>query len=79
MDSIYKIDTEQLMGSKEYLFLANDIFKFVSIQFSIQFMYFLANPQKNQMFDADFLMLILFLIIGLLFYWLIFRKIVSFE
>jgi hypothetical protein len=76
--SIYQVHISKFLGSPEYIGMADDAFRLVVIQGSIQLMLVLMDPAKYQMFSADFAVLLMFVIIGCLFYWLVFKKIVTF-
>jgi hypothetical protein len=78
MTSLYELDITSLIG-KEYVPMLEDLMRFITIQICIQFMLYSTNPSNFKMFTADFFMLLLFIIVGVMFYWLIFRKLVSFK
>lgn len=76
--AIYTIDISNVFG-KEYINMFNDVARFVIIQIAIQFMLYALNPDKFSFFSADFMMLLLFIVIGVMLYWLVFKKIISFQ
>lgn len=76
MDSIYIV---KIPGNKEYIELINDVARFTIIQVAIQIMLVLMDSSRFSIFSLDFFMLVLFVNIGVLFYWLVFRKIVVFK
>ena len=76
--SLYQINITESFGP-EYVELFNDISRFVIIQIAIQIMLVTVDPTAYSLFSGDFLILLLFVIIGVLTYWLVFRKIISFS
>jgi len=74
MDSIYTVK----IADPEYVGMANDIARFTIIQLSIQIMLVLLDSSRFSFFGIDFLLLLMFVIIGVMLYWLIFRKLISF-
>lgn len=75
METLYVVDVPQ----KEYLGLIDDIARMVIIQFSIQLLLYATSPEENQFFSADFILLLLYIILGVCLYWLVFKKLVSFK
>jgi hypothetical protein len=73
--SLYSVNVPQ----KEYLDLINDIVRMVTIQTSIQFLYFLNNPSQNEFFTSDFFLILIYIVLGICVYWLIIKKIVIFK
>jgi hypothetical protein len=78
IESIYTVNVSNMLGNPEYIGMLNDIARFTIIQIAIQAMLVLTDPRRFSMFSADFIVLVLFVIIGVLFYWLVFKKIISF-
>ena len=76
--SIYKINVSEIFG-REYVELFNDLSRFIIIQIAIQIMLITVDPTSYSLFSTDFLVLLLFVIIGVLTYWLVFKKIISFT
>ena len=77
MDSSSSIYT--LPVSSEYVDVLNDVARFSIIQLVIQIMLVLMDPARFSIFSMDFLLLLVFVNIGVLLYWLVFRKIIAFE
>ncbi len=75
METLYVVDVPQ----KEYIGLIDDIARMVIIQFSIQLLLYATSPEENQFFSADFVLLLLYIILGVCLYWLVFKKLVSFK
>jgi hypothetical protein len=78
MESIFTINVSEKLGP-EYLFMVNDIARFVTIQIVIQLLLCTMNGQMFPFFSTDFLLLLLFIILGVLFYWLVVQKVIKFE
>lgn len=76
--TLFTVDVSQVLG-KEYVPVVNDLVRFLLIQIGIQFMLFISDPQNIPFFSPEFIVLIVFLTVSVLFYWLIFCKIVSFT
>lgn len=73
MCSLLKFD---LNIDKEYIPLINDIIRMSVIQIVAQFLFYIANPKSNPMFGLTFIQTFFFLIIGIIVYWLVIRKLV---
>ena len=76
--SIFHVHISKYMGT-EYIGMFNDMARFLTIQIAIQMMLYTLDPAKFAFFSSDFMMLLIFIIVGVLLYWLIFKKIVSFT
>lgn len=76
--SVYEVDITNKFG-KEYVGMFNDLARFIVIQIGIQTMLYTMDSEKFSIFSADFFMLLMFITIGVLFYWLVFKKVVSFK
>lgn len=73
MSSLLSFD---LNIDKEYIPLINDIIRMSVIQIVAQFLFCLSNPSQNSMFGETFIQTLFFLLIGIVVYWLIIRKVV---
>lgn len=76
-EAVYKIDISSLWG-KEYVTMMDDIARFVAIQFMIQLLLFTMDGSSFPFFSADFLLLLMFIVIGVMFYHLVIIRIVTF-
>lgn len=74
MESMYTIS----LGNEEYAGMVNDMIRFATIQIAIQLMLVLMDPDKFSFFSVDFIILLMFVVIGVMFYWLIIKKFVIF-
>ena len=63
--------------SAEYFPMLNDLLRMGIIQSVIQIMFYFSNPLENPFWSPMFLQTILFMLIGVLAYWLVFRHIVA--
>jgi len=76
--SIFEVDISNTLG-KEYVEMFNDIARFLMIQIGIQIMLCMSDPERFSVFTSDFVILLFFIVIGVMFYWLVLRKIVHFK
>lgn len=75
-NNLYEIQLSKWI-SVEYLDYLEDIIRMIIIQFVIQFMFYIKDPNENVLFSAYFIELVLFIIIGVSVYWLIFKKLIK--
>jgi hypothetical protein len=60
--------------------LANDILRMICIQFAIQLMLALSDPSGvGSVFTTEFILLIVYIILGAMLYWLAIRRIIAFQ
>ena len=76
--SIFQIDISNTFGP-EYVEMFNDIARFMMIQIGIQVMLVMSDPVKYSFYTGEFIVLLFFIVIGVLFYWLILRKLIHFT
>ena len=76
-DALYTVDITSRWG-KEYIPMLNDIARFVAIQFIIQLLLYTMDAAMFPFFSTDFLLLLLFIAIGVMFYHLVLSKLVVF-
>ena len=74
-DSLYVFQ----IPNKDYIDVIDDVFRMVTIQLSIQFLYFLNSSDTVSLFSADFVLLVIYMILGILFYRLVLRKMIAFK
>lgn len=74
MEALYTIK----LSNPEYVSMVDDIVRMVLIQVTIQFLYFINNPDTG-FFTADFFLLVLYIVLGVCVYWLIFKKLIVFK
>ena len=70
----FKLDID-----KEYIPYINDLIRMSIIQTTVHLLFFTANPTNTPLFGANFLSTLLFIIVGISFYWLVVQKIVYIE
>ena len=75
MESLYVINVK----NKEYIDFINDVLRMVTIQWMIQFLFYINNPSDVVFFSADFFLLLIYIILGVCVYWLIIKKLVVFK
>lgn len=73
--SLYVVNVPQ----KEYLELINDVVRMFTIQIIIQFLFYINSPNTVQFFSIDFILLTLYLILGICVYWLVINKLITFK
>jgi len=78
MESLYTVRITDRFKNPEYAGMLNDMFRFVTIQVAIQLMLVLMDPSRFSFFSADFVILLMFVIIGVMLYWLVIKKLVVF-
>lgn len=64
--------------NKDYIPLIDDIIRMTILQFVIQFMFFIKNPEQNGLFTQYFIEIVLYIILGVCVYWLLFKKLIIF-
>jgi hypothetical protein len=74
-DSLYVFQ----IPNKDYIDVIDDVFRMVTIQLSIQFLYFLNSSDTVSLFSTDFVLLVIYMILGILFYRLVLRKMIAFK
>jgi hypothetical protein len=73
---LYEIKISEYI-QPEYIEYFEDVIRMITLQFIIQFMYFIKSPNENTLFSYNFIELVLYIIIGLSVYWLIFKKVIK--
>jgi hypothetical protein len=74
MEALYTIT----LSNPEYVGLLEDIVRMVIIQTTIQFLYFINNTESS-FFSGDFILLVLYVVLGVCVYWLVFKKLIVFK
>jgi hypothetical protein len=60
----------------EYLPMLEDVARMVCIQITIQLMFYL-NGGAQEFFTPDFVMLVMYIVLGVMLYWLVFRRVIA--
>lgn len=61
----------------EYVPMLEDIARMVCIQITIQLMFYLNGAGAQQFFTPDFVMLVMYIVLGVMLYWLVFRRVIA--
>lgn len=76
MPALYTIDVSSKLG-KEYVPFFDDCTRMFLIQLTIQMMFYMSLQDRAFMTD-EFILLILYILLGVALYWLVFKNIVKF-
>jgi hypothetical protein len=76
--ALFEIDVTNTLGN-DYLEMFDDILRFVTIQFGIQIMLCMADPQRFPIFTGEIIILMFYIISGVIFYWLVLKKLIHFT
>ena len=76
MSSLFLVNLDV---NKEYLPAINDMIRMGVIQIVAQFLFYATNSTQNPFFSLIFLQTLSYILIGILVYWLVIRRIVIFE
>ena len=68
----YKVDDD-------YKNLFNDLIKFVTILVVLNLLMFISNPSDNVFMGSTYLKLMIYIILGLVTYWLVISKVIIFD
>lgn len=74
--AVWRVDLSSVLG-REYVPFVQDVIRMVCIQVSIQLLYHLGAPAGTPFFSSDFVMLIVYVVLGVMLYWLVLRKLVA--
>ena len=74
MNSLYEINLDI---DKEYIPMINDIVRMSIIQVVAQLLFYIGNPHTT-LLNAVFIKTLIFIIIGIITYWLLIRKLIIF-
>ena len=75
--SIYVVKVSDYVGGLEYLPVIQDVIRMLIISVVHQFMMSMKYPETFSIMSEDFLEYIIYIILGIMIYWLIFRKVVK--
>lgn len=77
--SLYRYDLSAVVG-KEYVPMIEDVVRMVCIQLTIQVLLWINDPSPTvSLLSVEFFVLVVYIVLGVLLYWLIFKKLVSFK
>lgn len=74
--TVYTVDVSRFLGP-EYIPLCDDASRMFLIQLTIQLMFYLSVSDKAFMTD-EFVLLLLYIMLGICLYWLVFKKLIKF-
>lgn len=72
--SLYNIASEE-----DYANMSNDLIKMVTILLVVNILMFVNNPKENKVLSMVYLKLCLFILLGLVTYWLVVKNIIIFR
>ena len=75
-DALVDLKVSENIGD-EYVPLADDTLRMLTLQIIIQFMLSLRDSKQYSMFNEGFFELLFYIVLGLMFYWLVIRKLVK--
>ena len=75
-EALVDLDVTTLVGD-EYVPLVDDTMRMLTLQIIIQFMLMLRSPKEYSMVSESFFELLFYIILGLMTYWLVIRKLVK--
>ncbi len=64
---------------EEYKNLFNDLVKFVTILVVLNLLMFMSNPSQNSFLGSTYMKLMIYIILGLVTYWLVISKVIIFD
>ena len=74
---LFTVDLKQSIGS-EYAGLIEDAIRMISLQLTIQVMLYFGNA-TDRIFSEDLFVLMFYIVLGVAFFWLVIRSLVSFR
>lgn len=75
MDALYVFK----VANPEYIPFFEDVIRMSIIQTTIQFLYFINSNGEVPFFSGEFLLILLYVVLGVCVYWLIIKKLVVFK
>jgi|TARA_E500000178_G_C16538911_1_gene537859 hypothetical protein len=75
-DALVDLKVSETIGD-EYVPLADDTLRMLTLQIIIQFMLSLRDSKQYSMLNEGFFELLFYIVLGLMFYWLVIRKLVK--
>ena len=77
MATLFTLNVSQLVGTDEYTPMLYDLSRMLSMQFMYQVMMVLTRPDEFSIMQEEYMEYILYISLGILLYWLVFRKFVQ--
>lgn len=75
MEALYVIQ----LPNSEYIGMVEDVLRMVIIQTVIQFLYCINSNGGVPFFSLDFILLLIYIMLGVCVYWLVIKKLVQFK
>tara|TARA_B100001123_G_C14943381_1_gene880681 strand:- start:186 stop:461 length:276 start_codon:yes stop_codon:yes gene_type:complete len=75
-DALVDLNVSENVGN-EYVPLVDDTLRMLTLQIIIQFMLSLRDSKEYSMLSEGFFELLFYIVLGLMFYWLVIRKLVK--
>jgi hypothetical protein len=76
--ALYTVDLSSTFGA-EYKHLAHDMLRMLCIQATIQIMIYFSGDSATTLLTREFLLLLIYVEMGVLLYWLVIRKLWRFQ
>lgn len=76
--SLMTYDISKTFG-QEYVDVFNDLARMLVIQFVIQMLMHMTDSARFPFFSVEFVLMCIYIVLGVLVYWLIFKKLVKFK
>ena len=76
--SFFVVDVSNQFGA-DAASAMNDVARMLCIQFTVQVLLYLNDPRCSSFFSGDFVLLSLYVVLGVLVYWLILRRLVQWS
>lgn len=74
--ALFTVDITSKLGG-EYVTMFDDICRMVLIQFTIQLMFYMSLPERGFLTE-EFILLVLYITLGVCLYWLVFKNLLKF-
>lgn len=75
--ALFNVDISSKIG-KEYVIVIDDIIRMLTIQFVIQLMLFVSGATED-LFSAEYILVSVYIVLGVAMYWLVLRNLVKFN
>lgn len=77
-DALYAWNVTEFFGP-EYVPVVQDVIRMVCIQITIQLLLWINDPAVTSFFTTEFLTMVIYIVLGVLLYWLVFKKMFSIQ
>jgi uncharacterized membrane protein SirB2 len=75
-ETLWAVKVTKLFGTDTNV-MFDDIIRMVLIQITIQLMFYMSSEDRP-FFTEEFVLLVLYIVLGILLYWLVFKKAIKF-